>query len=88
MDTREVEVFMARVFRFTERGVSLDDAEMVADKLVIRDREKDERRYCLECACLRGKEFWHCGNWQRAQVPPGGISRDFVMQFQRCPGFR
>lgn len=88
MDTREIEVFMARVVRFTERGVSHDDAELVANMLVISDRQQDERRYCLECVCLRGFDLWRCDNWERAQVPREGIPRDFLMLPQRCSGFR
>lgn len=88
IDAREIEVFKARVVRFTERGVCHNEAESLADKLAIRDREQDERHCCLECSGLQGKDFWCCTNWQRAQVPRSGLPRDFVKQLQRCPGFK
>lgn len=88
MNTREIDVFIARVDRIVRRGADLDAAETVADKLVIRDREQDERRCCLECACLRKTDIWRCGNWQKAQACMGGLTDDAVMQLQRCPGFR
>jgi len=85
MNTREIDTFMARVARFTDRGVSYDVAERIAEKLVIRDREGDDRRLCLECSHLQGS--WRCGNHVRA-----GVGRDLplelVLMLQRCPGLQ
>lgn len=88
MNAQELGFFMARVARFTERGLSHDEAKLAAEKLVVRDREQDERRYCLECVGLQGQDYWRCKNWLGAQVPRDGLPRDFVMQLQRCPVFR
>lgn len=88
MNTLEIEVFMARVVRLTDRWLCHDKAESVADKLVIRDREHDERRLCLECAGLIGTGPWRCRSWQAAQVPKDGLPRDFAMQLQRCLVFQ
>ena len=44
MTGREIETFTARLSRFTDKGLSLDDGEALADKLVTRDREADDRR--------------------------------------------
>ncbi|NMM08214.1 hypothetical protein [Polaromonas sp.] len=52
MTGREIDTFAARLARFTDKGLSLIDGEALADKLVTRDREADERRLCLECVHL------------------------------------
>ncbi len=88
MNGTEIDTFTARLARFTDQGRILADAEALADELVQRDREGDDRRVCLECLHLqRGR----CGNWQvagiairsrDAQLPP-----DLILQLQRCDGF-
>jgi hypothetical protein len=91
MNGREIDTFTARLARFTDKGLTLADAEQQADRLVIRDREGDDRRLCLECAHLHGAGRWRCGNWHRAEVAtqlkdahlPGVL----VQTLQRCPGF-
>lgn len=89
MNGSEIDNFLARLGRFTDAGLDLDNAEQLADKLVIRDREQDERRSCLECAYLR--RDWRCGNWQAAgvanQPQDARLPRDVVLQLQRCDGF-
>lgn len=54
MNGREIDTFTARLSRFTDKGLTLADAEQQADRLVIRDREGDDRHTCLECAHLHG----------------------------------
>lgn len=88
MNGREIDVFMARLTRFTDRGLSYDDAESVADKLVFRDRDCDDRRCCLECTHLRKAALWRCSNCQRAGVAREGIPFELVMSLQHCPGFQ
>ena len=88
MNTREIDLFLHRQARFTDRGLHLDDAERLADKLVQRDREGDDRRLCLECAYLQGWGRWKCGNWQRAEVARSALVRDLVLMLQRCPGYK
>jgi len=91
MNTVEIDTFTARLARFTDKGLTLADAEQQADRLVIRDREGDGRGLCLECAHLHGAGRWRCGNWHRAEVAtqlrdahlPGAL----VLTLQRCPGF-
>ena len=88
---REIDTFTARLARFTDKGLTLADAEQQADRLVIRDREGDDRGLCLECAHLHGAGRWRCGNWHRAEVAtqlkdahlPGAL----VLTLQRGPGF-
>jgi hypothetical protein len=85
MNSSEIETFQSRLSRFTNRGLSYDDAERYADKLVGRDRELDDRRLCVECAHLQVR--WRCGNWKAANAGGHNLSRDFVLILQRCPGF-
>ena len=70
MTGAEIDTFTARLARFTDKGLSLEDAEARADRLVKRDRESDDRRLCLECFHLSGQsgKTWDCRNWQRAGV--------------------
>ena len=92
-NTREIDTFTARVARFTDKGLRLDDADELADKLVKRDRDLDDRRLCLECIHLAGQSAttWSCRNWQRAGVAlragDARLSAALVHQLQRCDGF-
>ena len=92
MNAREIDTFTRRLERFTRKGLRLADAEALADTLVRRDRETDDRRLCLECRHLQGGVGrWHCGNGLVAGVTlraadaqlPGELAR----QLQRCAGF-
>lgn len=91
MNSAEIDTFAARLTRFTDQGLILADAERLADKLVIRDRDADSGRLCLECAHLRQAGGWRCGNWHQAGVAtrvrdaqlPGAL----VQLLQRCHGF-
>lgn len=94
MNTAEIDTFTARLARFTDKGLSLDEGEALADTLVIRDRESDDRRLCLECTHLAGHAAgtWRCSSWQRAGVAikagDAGLPGDLVRTLQRCDGFR
>ena len=72
-----------------QQGLPLhvEEAERLADKLVIRDREGDDRRLCLECAHLHGAGRWRCGNWDAADVAREGLAPDLVKTLQRCSGY-
>jgi hypothetical protein len=89
MNTAEIDRFLARLDRFTDHGVKLNDAECLADRLVIRDREKDDRAVCLECAHLQ--HGGRCGNWQQSGVAirsrDAQLATDFMHLLQRCNGF-
>ena len=94
MNTGEIDTFTARLARFTDRGLGLDGAAALADKLVTRDRESDDRRLCLECFHLSGHfgKAWDCRNWQRAgmalRARDAQLSAALVWQLQRCDGFK
>lgn len=47
MNTEEIRIFTMRLGHFTSRGEAA--AEALADKLLLRDRDFDERRLCAEC---------------------------------------
>ncbi len=93
MNTVEIDTFTARLARFTDKGMSLSDAEALADKLVVRDREGDDRQLCLECVHLSGvgPTSWRCGNWQAAGIAirphDTQLPAELVVQLQRCGGF-
>ena len=69
------------------------DGDALADRLVLRDREHEERRVCLECQHLAGygTGSWRCENWQTARVAvrsqDAHLPSDLVQQLQRCDGF-
>ena len=89
MNGAEIDTFTARLARLTDKGLSLIDAEALADKLVIRDREADDRRVCLECVHLRHGGC--CGNWKASEVASNAMDArlpgDFTTMLQRCGGF-
>lgn len=87
MNGQEIGIFTERLAKFTDKGLSLDEAERLADKLVIRDREEDDRRLCLECTHLQGRVRWRCGNWEAADVARDGLAPDLVKMLQRCSGY-
>ncbi len=78
--------------RFTVKGLILDEAEKLADTLITRDREADDRRLCPECLHLHRAGGWRCGNWLRAGVAmrakDAQLPGDLVMRLQRCDGFK
>lgn len=93
MTGAEIDTFTARLARFADKGLTTDDGEALADKLVIRDRESDDRTACLECLHLAGHAgSWRCGNWQAAalatQARDAQLPGDLVRKLQRCNGFK
>lgn len=92
MSGAEIDTFKARLSRFTDKGLTIDDGEALADRLVIRDRESDDRRLCLECLHLAGHGVTRgCRNWQRAgiaiQSRDAQLPGELVCKLQRCDGF-
>jgi hypothetical protein len=93
MNGAEIDLFTARLHRFTDKGLTIADGEALADKLVVRDREADDRRFCMECRHLSGvgQTSWRCGNWQAAGIAirsrDSQLPADLVLQLQRCDGF-
>ena len=79
MNTVEIKTFHSRVLRFSGRA----DAEQLADRLVRRDREGDDRVMCIECLHMKGMI---CHNSKEAVMHPM-LGGNFVDQLQRCKGF-
>jgi hypothetical protein len=86
MNGQEIAVFNQRENIFIAHG--WDAAEAVADRLVRRDRENDDRVVCLEC--VHYTKRW-CANAKAAELSPTKsstqIATDFIPLLQRCPGF-
>lgn len=53
MNSAEIVAFTKRIAFFTDRGMRLRAAEDLADSLVLRDRECDDRKICMECRHMR-----------------------------------
>ena len=93
MNGTEIDTFIARQDRFTSKGLPLLEVELLADKLVLRDRDVDDRRLCLECAHLSGhwQISWRCENWLTAGVAhhsrDAHLPQALVCTLQRCQGF-
>jgi hypothetical protein len=90
----EICTFAERLRKFADKGLPRADGEALADKLVLRDRESDDRRVCPECKHFAGcgAVSWRCGNWLTAGVAvftrDAQLPADLVMQLQRCEGFQ
>ena len=55
MNSIELDTFAMRTRLFISRGMGGDEAAALADQLVKRDRDGDDRRLCLECSWLHDK---------------------------------
>lgn len=51
-DREEIEAFTSMEARFLRMGRTVD-AKHLAERLILRNREQDDRRLCLECAWLK-----------------------------------
>lgn len=91
MNGAEIEIMVGRIARFTNKGLAHDEAEALADRLVLRDRDGDDRHSCFECRHLHGSGAWRCGNWTQAgvavQANDAALGRDFTRLLRRCEGF-
>ena len=93
MNTQEISRFIQRVDNWAWKGVAQPEAEMLADELMRRDRNGDDRKLCVECRHLQGGAGpWRCGNAQASEVavgaPNGELPKGLVRLLQRCPGFK
>ena len=79
--------FFDRRARLLRWGWNEPEAENLAELLVIRDREADDRRMCLECAHLSRSAGWRCGQWKRAGIGGAAVAADLAQLLQRCDGF-
>ena len=86
MNGQEINTLMARQALFCQRGAVPQDAERLADSLVNRDRDSDDRRLCLECRHLHGAGPYRCGNARAAGLNTD-LAHDLVLILQRCHGY-
>lgn len=84
----EILVFTAMADWFIHMGCSTSESEHLAERLILRDRQYDDRRLCLECAHLQGWGRWRCGNWLAANAARDEQAHDLVSVLQRCVGFK
>lgn len=85
MNGPEISAYAQRLALFTDRGLSLANAEWEAYKLTRRDREGGDWVICLECRHLnRGR----CAQWRQAGISSSEhgalLPRALVTQAQRC----
>lgn len=80
----EAACFLDRRARLLRWGWAEADAEALAERLTIRDREGDDRTSCAECRHYRPGR---CGNYRRAGMWTPDLGRDLAGTLQRCPGF-
>lgn len=80
----EVAAFTTRVTLFMRRGVSVTDADDLAERLTLRDRDGDGRHACIECSHYRPGR---CGNHRRSGLHTAELGRDLAVRLQRCDGF-
>ena len=84
----EDRTYKARLALFVDRGLSVADAETLANRLKGRDREQDERRLCLECKHLSGTSTARrCSQWRTLGIHCLAIPADLPTTLQRCNEF-
>ena len=78
----EIADFVARHTRLLALGFTDGDADDLAERLTLRDRDADERRLCVECCNFRGGR---CRQAARSGVGPEVGALAFVLQ--NCSAF-
>jgi hypothetical protein len=89
IDGEEIDRKVSRIELFVSRGLTLIDATSLADKLVKRDREGDDRSACLECANLGGWEVdvGHLCSASRRAGLGQAVPAEWLALLQRCRAF-
>jgi hypothetical protein len=88
MTDGEIDTLAERISLLRRRGLAALDAERLGDMLVMRDRQADERRLCLECAHLASRAGTvRCAQWQRAGLGAPGVPAGMALVLQRCSSF-
>jgi hypothetical protein len=83
-DDADIARFLARRHRLMRWGWAEPEAEALAERLVLRDRERDPRVACADCTHYRPGR---CSNHRRAGLLSAEVGRDLAGRLQRCPGF-
>jgi hypothetical protein len=91
MNSMELTRMVSRIDLFCAKGLNEHSAEELAEKLVSRDRELDDRRVCYECSHLKGMVRVRCNNWKAAgnvtDSNSAFLDYDFCSILRRCSGF-
>ena len=89
MNSVEIRRMVSRMELFCAKGLAEDCAEALAERLVLRDRELDDRRVCYECSHLKGMVRVRCDNWKAAGnlSDSAFLAEDFCTLLRRCAGF-
>ena len=74
MNGAEIDLAILRLAHFARRGVAKTDRDKMADGLMNRDRDGDDRRLCVECR--------HCQAGPRCSK-----SMPVLQVLQRCDQF-
>ncbi len=83
-DEATIARFVARVGLFLRRGFNATGADDLAERLVLRDLQTDDRVCCAECVHFRPAR---CGNHRGAGLLGAELGLDLAATLQRCPGF-
>jgi hypothetical protein len=86
MNGAEIVRMVARIELFQRRGKRPAEAERLADSLVARDRDNDERRMCIECAHLQRSGACMAAQQGRLFNAPAHLVPMQTL-LQRCEGF-
>ncbi|MDL2339490.1 MAG: hypothetical protein QFE16_16775 [Pseudomonadota bacterium] len=76
--------FLDRRARLMRWGWPETEAEALADRLVRRDRDTDERVSCIDCGHYQPGR---CGNHRRAGLNVAEVGRDLASLLQHCPAW-
>jgi hypothetical protein len=77
--------FNARRNRLIRWRWPVADAERMAERLTLRDREADSRVSCTDC---QHYQPGRCHNHRHAGLHGQDVGRDLASLLQRCPGFK
>ena len=80
----DIATFIDRRDRLLRWGWPDAEAEKLAERLVKRDRELDDRVSCTDCRSYRPGQ---CGNHRAAGLTTAEVGRDLASLLQRCAGF-
>ena len=90
--SEEIDLMVERLALFARHGLNADEADRLADKLLVRDREADRRCVCAECTHLtgRGAGRWECSDTSACNELSGVyLASAFVhQQLHFCPSLQ
>lgn len=75
---REASLYADRLQSFQGKGIADHDAAALANRLVLRDSQDDDRRSCAECMSF------YAGRCKRGLYP---IGESTIQTLHRCKGF-